>query len=248
MEERLHKLLAQAGIASRRSAEQLIRDGRVRVNGEVVSAMGLKVDPTRDTITFDGKLIEFEPPTVYVLLNKPAGYVTTMSDPQKRPTVADLVADLPQRLFPVGRLDLETEGALLMTNDGELGNFVLHPRYNVNKTYEALVLGTPVPERLRLLELGVEIDGARTSPAAVRVLERRGKQTLIEIVIHEGKKRQVRKMFQAINHRVVQLRRTAYGNLRLGALPSGKYRFLSPNDLKKIFSGKIPFTIKNIPA
>ena len=248
MEERLHKLLAQAGIASRRSAEQLIRDGRVRVNGEVVSAMGLKVDPTRDTITFDGKLIEFEPPTVYVLLNKPAGYVTTMSDPQKRPTVADLVADLPQRLFPVGRLDLETEGALLMTNDGELGNFVLHPRYNVNKTYEALVLGTPGPERLRLLELGVEIDGARTSPAAVRVLERRGKQTLIEIVIHEGKKRQVRKMFQAINHRVVQLRRTAYGNLRLGALPSGKYRFLSPNDLKKIFSGKIPFTIKNIPA
>lgn len=248
MEERLHKILAQAGIASRRSAEQLIRDGRIWVNGEVVRAMGLKVDPERDTIAFDGKPIELAQPTVYVLLNKPAGYVTTMADPQGRPTVVDLVADLPQRLFPVGRLDLETEGALLMTNDGELGNFVLHPRYNVNKTYEALVTGTPAPERLRLLERGVEIDGVRTSPAAIRVLERRGGQTLIEIVIHEGKKRQVRKMFQAINHQVVHLRRTAYGSLRLGALPSGKYRLLSPNDLKRIFSGKIPFTIKNIPA
>ena len=248
MEERLHKILAQAGIASRRSAEQLIRDGRVRVNGEVVLAMGLKVDPERDTVAFDGKPIELAQPTIYVLLNKPAGYVTTMADPQGRPTVADLVADMPQRLFPVGRLDLETEGALLMTNDGELGNFVLHPRYNVNKTYEALVTGSPAPERLRLLERGLEIDGVRTSPAAIRVLERRGGQTLVEVVIHEGKKRQVRKMFQAINHRVVHLRRTAYGSLRLGALPSGKYRFLSPNDLKKIFSGKIPFTIKNIPA
>ncbi len=248
MEERLHKILAQAGIASRRSAEQLIRDGRVRVNGEVVLAMGLKVDPKRDTIAFDGRPIELAQPTIYVLLNKPIGYVTTMADPQGRPTVADLVADLPHRLFPVGRLDLETEGALLMTNDGELGNFILHPRYNVNKTYEALVTGSPAPERLRLLERGLEIDGVRTSPAAIRVLERRGEQTLVELVIHEGKKRQVRKMFQAINHRVVHLRRTAYGSLRLGALPSGKYRFLSPNDLKKIFSGKIPFTIKNIPA
>ena len=248
MEERLHKILAQAGIASLRSAEQLILAGRVRVNGEVVLAMGLKVDPERDTISFDGKPIKPAQPTIYVLLNKPAGYVTTMADPQGRPTVADLVAELPQRLFPVGRLDLETEGALLMTNDGELGNVVLHPRYNVNKTYEALVTGSPAPERLRLLEQGLEIDGARTSPAAIRVLERRGGQTLVEIVIHEGKKRQVRKMFQAINHRVVHLRRTAYGDLRLGALPSGKYRFLSPNDLKKIFSGKIPFTIKNIPA
>jgi 23S rRNA pseudouridine2605 synthase len=217
----------------------------VRVNGEVVRSMGVKVDVARDAVSFDGKPVALEQP-LYVLLNKPAGYVTTMADPQGRPTVADLVVDLPQRLFPVGRLDLDTEGALLMTNDGELGNFILHPRYNVNKTYEALVRGEPSPDQLRSLQRGVELDGARTSPAVVRVLERRKDHTLLEIVIHEGKKRQVRRMFQAVNHRVVHLRRTAYGRLQLGALAPGTYRVLSPNDLKKIFPGKIPFTIKKI--
>ncbi len=247
MEERLHKLLARAGIASRRAAEQLIRDGRVRVNGAVVRSMGMKVDCSRDKVSFDGKPIDLEP-HLYVLLNKPAGYVTTMADPQGRPTVAELVADLPQRLYPVGRLDLDTEGALLMTNDGALGNYILHPRYHVNKTYEALVRGEPSPDQLRSLATGVDIDGRRTSPAVIRVLERRKGHTLIEIIIHEGRKRQVRRMFQAISHRVVHLRRTAYGSLRLGSLPSGKYRVLSPNDVKKIFPEKIPFTIKNILA
>jgi 23S rRNA pseudouridine2605 synthase len=247
MEERLQKILAKAGIASRRRAEQLIRDGRIRINGQVVNAMGCKADPSLDTITCDGKPIDLEQ-KFYILLNKPSGYVTTLSDPQGRPVVSDLVADIPLRLFPVGRLDLETEGALLMTNDGELGNAILHPRFEVNKTYEATVTGSPPLEKLKLLEQGIEIDGVKTRPAAVRVLQRRKDQTLVEIIIHEGKKRQVRKMFQAINHRVLHLTRTAYGNLRLGTLPSGKYRILAQNDLKKIFSGKIPFTIKNIPA
>jgi 23S rRNA pseudouridine2605 synthase len=246
MEERLQKILAKAGIASRRSAEQLIRDGRIRVNGQVVMEMGCKADPAHDRITCDGKPMAFEE-KVYVLLNKPAGYVTTLSDPQGRPVVTDLLTKIPLRLFPVGRLDLDTEGALLMTNDGELGNSIIHPRFEVKKTYEALVVGSPTPDKLNRLEQGIELDGFRTRPAAIRVLKRHKDQTLIEIIIHEGKKRQVRKMFQALNHRVLHLKRTAYGQLKLGALPLGKYRVLTPDDLKKIFSGKIPFTIKNIP-
>jgi len=246
MEERLQKILAKAGIASRRSAERLIRDGRIRINGEVVVEMGCKADPVRDRITCDGKPIAFEE-KVYVLLNKPAGYVTTLSDPQGRPVVADLLPGIPLRLFPVGRLDLDTEGALLMTNDGGLANTILHPRFEVKKTYEALVAGSPSRATLNLLEQGIEIDGVRTRPAAIRVLQRHAGQTLIEIIIHEGKKRQVRKMFQAVHHRVLHLKRTAYGQLGLGMLPLGKFRFLTPDDLKKIFSGKNPFTIKNIP-
>ena len=246
MEERLQKILAKAGIASRRSAEQLIRDGRIRINGQVVMEMGCKADPSHDRITCDGKPIVFEEKS-YVLLNKPAGYVTTLSDPQGRPVVSDLINEIPLRLFPVGRLDLDTEGALLMTNDGELGNAILHPRFEVKKTYEALVTGAPSPEKLKRLEQGIEIDGGRTRPAIIRVLKQYKDQTLIEVIIHEGKKRQVRKMFQALNHRVLHLKRTAYGKLGLGTLPLGKFRVLAPDDLKKIFSGKIPFTIKNIP-
>ena len=247
MEERLQKILAQAGIASRRGAEQLIRDGRIQINGQIVNEMGCKADLSLDTITCDGKPIDLER-KYYILLNKPAGYVTTLSDPQGRPVVSDLVADIPLRLFPVGRLDLETEGALLMTNDGELGNAILHPRFEVNKTYEATVTGSPSLEKLTRLQQGIEIEGIKTRPAAIKVLKRRNDQTVVEIIIHEGKKRQVRKMFQAINHRVLHLKRTAYGALRLGTLPLGNYRVLTQNDLKKIFSGKIPFTIKNIPA
>lgn len=247
MEERLQKILAKAGIASRRKAEQLILEGRIRINGRVVSEVGSKADPILDTITCDNRPIVIEE-KIYILLNKPAGYVTTLSDPQGRPVVSDLVANIPLRLFPVGRLDLETEGALLMTNDGELGNAILHPRYEVNKTYEATIIGSPAEEKLNLLRQGIRIDGVQTRPAQIRVLKRRKEQTQVEVIIHEGKKRQVRKMFQAISHRVLHLKRTAYGNLRLGALPVGKYRILSQNDLKNIFSGKIPFTIKNIPA
>lgn len=247
MEERLQKLLAKAGIASRRGAEELIRAGRIAINGTTSTELGVKADPDHDLITCDGKPILAEQ-KMYVLLNKPTGYVTTMSDPQGRPIVAELLAGIPQRLFPVGRLDLETEGALLMTNDGEVGNAILHPRFEVNKTYEAWVAGFPSAQHLQQLERGIVLEGIKTHPANLRILKRRTNQTLVEIIIHEGKKRQVRKMFEAINHRVVHLRRTAYGQLRLGTLEPGKYRVLDRNDLKKIFSNKIPFTIKNILA
>ena len=245
--ERLQKIIAQAGIASRRGAEQLIAQGRVRVNDQVITHMGHKVDPVKDRITFDGRPINLEQ-KIYLLLNKPAGYVTTLSDPQGRPIVTDLLPEIDARLFPVGRLDLDTEGALLMTNDGALGNYVLHPRYEVNKTYEATVKGMPSANSIQRLTKGILIDGQKTYPAQLRFLEKSRSHSKIEIIIHEGKKRQVRKMFQAIGHAVVHLKRTAYGNLQLGTLSSGKYRTLTKNDLKKLFLGKIPFTIKNIPA
>lgn len=246
MKERLQKILAKAGIASRRKAEELIRAGRVAVDGRIVTELGTRIDPQKSTITFDGKPLVREK-FVYILLNKPAGYVTTLSDPQGRPIVTDLLHGVPQRVFPVGRLDYETEGALILTNDGTLGQYIQHPRYEVNKTYLATVSGTPSDRKIRQLETGVVVDGYKTWPATVRILEQKQAETILELTIHEGKKRQVRKMLAAIGHPVRNLTRTAYGSLRLGHLPSGKYRFLTENDLKKIFSGKIPFTFKKIP-
>ncbi len=246
MEERLQKILARAGIGSRRKCEQYIREGRVRVNGECITTMGYKADPARALITFDGKTVTREQ-QIYILLNKPTGYVTTLSDPQGRPIVTDLLPDIDKRIFPVGRLDLNSEGALLCTNDGRLANYILHPRYGVAKTYEVEVEKVPVPALLRQLEQGIFLDGVKTLPAKIRVLAPKRGKIRLEIILHEGKKRQVRKMFSAIGHPVKRLKRTAYGDLRLGHLPLGSHRFLSIKDLKKIFSGKIPFTIKNIP-
>ncbi len=246
MEERLQKILARAGIGSRRKCEQYIREGRVRVNGERITTMGYKADPARALITFDGKTVTREQ-QIYILLNKPIGYVTTLSDPQGRPIVTDLLPDIDKRIFPVGRLDLNSEGALLCTNDGRLANYILHPRYGVAKTYEVELEKVPVPALLRQLEQGIFLDGVKTLPAKVRLLAPKRGKIRLEIILHEGKKRQVRKMFSAIGHPVKRLKRTAYGDLRLGHLPPGSHRFLSKKDLKKIFSGKIPFTIKNIP-
>ncbi len=225
----------------------MIAEGRVQVNGQTVIQMGYKVDPLCDTITVDGNPVK-EEQKIYILLNKPRGYVTTLSDPQGRPIVSDLIKDIDARLFPVGRLDLDTEGALLMTNDGELGNYILHPKYEVKKTYVATVTGKPSGSSLQNLSSGILLEGRKTAPARLRILKQLKGKTRIEIIIHEGKKRQVRKMFQAIGHPVAHLKRTAYGQLTLGALAPGEYRTLSLRDLKKIFSGKIPFTIKNIPA
>ncbi|OQX14681.1 MAG: pseudouridine synthase [Desulfobulbaceae bacterium A2] len=236
MEERLHKVLALAGIASRRKAEELIRQGRVQVDGQVVSAMGVKVDPERQHITCDGQPLQRQPESIYLLLNKPAGYVTTMRDPQGRPTVASLVADVGVRLFPVGRLDLDTEGALLMTNDGDIAQAVQHPSYQVEKTYHAEVWGTLSPNDIQRLEEGIMLEGQRTWPARIRCLRSDREGSSYEVIIHEGRKRQIRKMFAAIGHRVRHLRRVAYGSLRLGNLAPGSYRQLTPAEVTAIFS------------
>lgn len=247
MEERLQKILARAGLGSRRKCEAIIRQGRVAVDGQVVTVMGYKADPGRQRITVDGRPVSGRQRTVYLLLNKPAGYVTTLSDPQGRPIVTDLLPELGVRVYPVGRLDVDSEGALLMTNDGPLTNAILHPRYGVHKTYRILVRGVPMEAELDRLRRGIILEGRQTLPARITLLEKDAANGRLQVVLHEGKKRQIRKMFAAIGHPVLKLTRIAYGRLRLGRLRPGQYRFLDEKDLKKIFSGKIPFTIKNIP-
>lgn len=236
MEERLQKILAQAGVCSRRAAEELIRQGRVKVDGAIVSEMGLKFDPTRHQITVNGKPLQSSEKKITLLLNKPRGYVTTMSDPQGRPIVTSLVKEVDLRLFPVGRLDLDTEGALLMTNDGELAQKLLHPKFEVNKTYEVTIRGQIDPKKIQSLEQGIDLDGRQTWPAKIAILKKTEKTTSLHIVIHEGRKRQVRRMFEAIGHPVIHLKRLAYGNLQLGSLPLGKYRLLGEKDLNRLFS------------
>jgi len=246
MEERLQKILARAGIASRRKAEEMILQGRVTVDGNTVTELGVKADPALAIITVDGEPISREE-KIYILLNKPTGYVTTLSDPQGRPIVTDLLTNISQRVFPVGRLDYDTEGALILTNDGRLGQFIIHPSHEVSKTYVATVRGKPSSSALNKLQVGIDLDGHTTWPAKVRIIDGDSRITTLELIIHEGKKRQVRRMLAAIGHPVLTLKRTAYGDLKLGNLPVGSFRLLTKKDLKKVFSGKIPFTFKKIP-
>jgi pseudouridine synthase len=247
-EIRLQKYLAGCGIASRRKAEEIIAQGRVTVDGKVVTAMGVQVNPLQQEIRLDGKVIIPQDELLYVLLNKPPGYVTTMSDPQGRPIVTSLLHGIKARLFPVGRLDLDTEGALLLTNDGELAQKMQHPSHEVTKTYEARVMGLPSEKSLQQLARGILLEGKKTAPATLTVIARENKDnrasSIIRITIHEGRKRQVKKMFQAIGHPVLHLRRIAYGHLFLQGLASGHYRLLTPADLKKIFIKKIPLQNK----
>ncbi|MBW2107381.1 MAG: rRNA pseudouridine synthase [Deltaproteobacteria bacterium] len=231
MAERLHVVLARAGIASRRHAENLISQGRVTVNGEVVVKPGIRVTQGKDTIRVDGHPVHrYDPPTT-VVLNKPRGVVTTARDPRNRPTAVQLVEVLGLRLFPVGRLDYATEGLLLLTNDGQLAHRLQHPRFGVEKTYEAKVKGDPPAAKLSRLRTGVLLEGRRTAPARVRRLKRTAKNTWLEITIKEGRNRQVRRMCAAVGHPVLKLKRTGYGPLRLGGLKPGAFRELSRREL-----------------
>jgi 23S rRNA pseudouridine2605 synthase len=232
---RLQKYLSQCGIASRRKAEELIRLGRVKVDGLVVTEMGRKIVPGENVVLCDGRAIASQTRMLYILLNKPKGYVTTLDDPQGRPIVTSLIRDISERLFPVGRLDLDTEGALILTNDGEFAQSIQHPSREINKTYEALVAGHPNQTKLDQLAKGIVLEEKLTAPAKLAVLKKSRHATLVEIILHEGRKRQVRKMFEAIGHPVLRLSRTAYGKLRLHKLPPGKYRILNSQDLEKIF-------------
>ncbi|TLM97438.1 MAG: rRNA pseudouridine synthase, partial [Actinobacteria bacterium] len=216
---RLQKFLARAGAASRRGSEDLMTAGRVQVNGVTVTELGAKVDPAVDRVTVDGIAVALADSAVYFALHKPRGVVTTMSDPQGRPTVASLVplAENPG-LFPVGRLDADTTGLLLFTTDGELSHRLLHPRWKVPKTYRAIVDGTPEPADVNVLREGVALDDGMTAPAQVRKVELRDTTTLMEITITEGRKRQVRRMFSAVGHPVIELERVSFGPLLLGRL------------------------------
>ncbi len=232
---RLQKFLAQSGVCSRRKAEEHIKAGRVAVDGKKVQEMGVTILPGQNRVTFDNKPVTLEEELVYYMLNKPGGYVTTLSDPQGRPIVTSLLKGVNSRLFPVGRLDLDTEGALILTNDGNLAQRIQHPSYATNKSYEALVKGIPSKSKIDQLEKGIMLEGKKTSPARVKILSEKGRNCLMKITIHEGRKRQVKKMFSQMGHHVLHLKRTAYGKLTLGSLATGSYRLLKPLDLKKIF-------------
>jgi 23S rRNA pseudouridine2605 synthase len=232
---RLHKFLAQCGLASRRHAEEMIRQGRVTVDGMRITEMGAKIQPGMQEVCLDGVPVTLTEKPLTLLLNKPKGYVTTLSDPQGRPIVTSLLHGITARVFPVGRLDLDTEGALIMTNDGMLAESIQHPRHEITKTYEALVQGCPTRPNLLRLEKGIVLEGKKTFPASITIIRKMPRSTLVTIAIHEGRKRQVKKMFAAIGNRVLSLKRTAYGRLLLQDLPTGAYRILSSEDLKKIF-------------
>jgi pseudouridine synthase len=224
---RLNAFLARAGVASRRRADELIRAGRVRVNGEAGKLS--TVVGARDVVEVDGRAVERQP-LAYVLLHKPAGVVTTARDPQGRPTVVDLVPKEP-RVVPVGRLDADTTGVLLLTNDGQLAHRLAHPRYGVPKVYEAEVEAKPGEPALRTLREGVELEDGRTSPADVRVLRRGRGSTLLELTLHEGRKRQVRRMCEAVGHPVRRLRRSRYAGLDLTGLAEGDSRPLTKEEV-----------------
>lgn len=229
MEERLQKLVAAAGICSRRSAEALVAAGRVTVNGQT-AVLGAKADPERDSIAVDGKELPRREKSVYLLLNKPRGYVTTLSDEQGRPTVADLVRDVGTRVFPVGRLDIQSEGLLLMTNDGELMQHLIHPKFEVSKTYWLKVSGDVrnAAEHLARVE---NLEGERIRPARTELLRQTGQTAELLVTIHEGKNRQIRRMCEACNLTVLRLRRIREHTLELGNLESGKWRYLTEAEL-----------------
>ena len=231
---RLQKYLALCGVASRRASEKMILDGRVTVNGAVITQMGIQVDETRDIVTVDGEPVYPEAEKHYIAYNKPVGEVTTVSDPEGRATVMDKFADYPVRLFPVGRLDYDSEGLLLLTNDGDMMNRVLHPSHEVLKTYWTKVSNHVTPEDIISLRKGVMIDGKLTSPASVRLIRENTFDTVLLISIHEGRNRQVRRMVEAVGHQVVSLRRVGFGPISLGSLPAGMWRPLTPEEIRKL--------------
>ena len=233
---RLQKYLADCGVASRRHAEEMIVAGRVSVNGRVITELGTQVEEG-DLVTVDGQTVRPAGEYRYILYHKPAGEVTTVSDPEGRRTVLSHFERLGVRLYPVGRLDYDSEGLLLLTNDGELTNRLLHPRQEVDKTYVARVNGTPTLEQVRELRDGVMLDGRRTSRAKIRVTRQEGDSTYVTVTIHEGRNRQVRRMFEAIGLQVTALKRVGFGPLNLGSLRRGEWRDLTPEEVALLKAG-----------
>ena len=227
---RLQKVIADTGLASRRKAEMLIAEGRVTVNGQVVRELGTRVDPGRDHVKVDGRHLKPVPPETFVMLNKPEGYVSSMSDPEGRPTIADLLGGVGPRVFPVGRLDFDCEGLMLLTNHGELAQALLHPRYHVSKTYLLKVKGVLSEEEIASLERGVMLDDGPTGRAIVKKVGKAEKNSWIELTIFEGRKHQVKRMLEAVRHPVIKLTRVRFGPLALGVLRVGRYRFLTDRE------------------
>lgn len=234
MLERIQKVIARAGIASRREAEKLISEGRVTLNGKVVEELGTKVDTDKDYIKVDGKLITRPEPKAYLILYKPRGYVTTTSDPEGRPTIMELLERVKGRVFPVGRLDYDTEGLILCTNDGDLTHRLQHPSHEVPKTYFAKVEGVPTLEEITKLRKGIKLEDGMTAPAKVKLVRKVEANSWLEITIHEGRNRQVKRMVEAIGHPIIKLKREGLAFLTLGDLKSGEFRHLTAEEIKKL--------------
>ncbi len=233
---RLQKIIAQAGIASRREAERLIADGQVTVNGKRIVDLGTKVDPEDSHIKVKGKLIRPETRKVYLILNKPDGFVTTMKDPEGRPTVIDLIHRIKERVTPVGRLDFHTEGLLLLTNDGDLAHAITHPTRHLPKVYRVKVKGKPSPEKLQRLRRGIRLEEGMTAPMEIKKIKNLPANAILEITLHEGKNRQIRRMFDKIGHSVLKLTRTRIGPIHLGSLAQGKFRKLDAWEVEKLMA------------
>lgn len=228
---RLQKYLADSGISSRRKAEELIIDGKISVNGKIITELGTKVDDENDIIMYEGKRVEKEKRLVYIMLHKPEGYITSAKDQFDRPTVIDLIEDIEERVYPVGRLDYDTSGLLLLTNDGDLTFKLTHPKHDIEKVYIAKVIGTPTDMELESFRIGLYIDDYKTSKAKISIVKTEEKYTTLKIAIKEGKNRQVRRMCEEINHPAVALKRIATGRLFLGDLIKGHYRNLKQDEI-----------------
>ncbi|MFB3924535.1 MAG: pseudouridine synthase [Syntrophales bacterium] len=234
MKERLHKIMAAAGIASRRAAEEMIRQGRVSVNNAIIKEMGVKADPAEDEIRVDGKLISIEIQKIYLMLNKPPGYVTTLRDPEGRRIITDLLRDISERVYPVGRLDYDSEGLILLTNDGDFAQKVQHPRFNVPKTYLVKIKGNLSKKEILAIQKGIDLEDGRFSPLEIEVERINRKSCWVRMVIHEGRNRVIRRLFEAMGHPVTRLVRVAIGELSLGSLKVGEFRYLKRKEIHKL--------------
>ena len=233
---RLQKYMAKSGVASRRKSEKMIEEGLVKVNGEIVIHQGMDIDPKLDIVKVNEKIIKLEENKIYIMMNKPLGYVTTMDDEKDRKIIMDLIEDVDERIYPVGRLDMDTSGLILLTNDGNVTNKITHPRNQIVKKYIAIVEGTPNKLELTKFRKGLMIEGKRTSPATIKIVKNYETESILEIEINEGRNRQIRKMCEAINHPIKKLKRVSIGEIQLGGLQFGEWRYLDDEEMKYISS------------
>ena len=232
--ERIQKILAKAGIASRREAERMLTEGRVMVNGRVIETLGFKADSSKDHIRVDGKRLPHFEPKVTLLLNKPKGYLSTVDDPQGRPTIMDLLKKVGWRVYPVGRLDFDSEGLLLLTNDGDLAHILSHPRFSIPRTYWVKITGVPDEKKLARLKNGVVLEDGKARAVSSDILRQGEKNCWVRVVVAEGRNRLVKRMFAALGHPVLKLKRVEFGPIQLGSLPIGQFRHLTPAEITKL--------------
>lgn len=234
MKQRINRILSQAGVTSRRKADELIRSGRVVLNGQRVMEMGVKAEWGKDSIKLDGKEIPGPSGRIYIMLNKPFGYISSLSDPEGRPVITDLIKDIPRRLYPVGRLDFDSLGLLLMTDDGDFSHRLTHPKYHIPKTYKVTVSENVTPEALENLRHGVKLDDGFSGSAKAALVKQAGNRSIIRITVYQGRNRMVRRMIEAVGCSVVHLMRTGFGSLEIGNLKVGKYRHLREEEVKEL--------------